>query len=183
MRGLREGTAPNMKNTSFTVTAQVEVPDGNGAAEDGDGVLIAQGGRFAGWSFYVHQGRPVYCHNHCGRRTHVRAPQPLPPGRHELSVRFGYDGGGIGKGGTAELLVDGEQVAEGRIEATVGYPFSMDETMDVGCDRGTPVTEEYAAQPALNRYRGILTQVRVELGEDGEDPGPDEARRVLMTTH
>lgn len=178
MRGLREGAAPNVKNTSFVVTADIEVPAGGA-----DGVLIAQGGRFAGWSLYVGRGRLVYCHNHCGNRTYVRADDPLPPGAHEVGVRFAYDGGGIGKGGTLGLFVDGVEVAGGRLAATVGYQFSMDETMDVGCDRGTPVTEEYGPQPGLNRYQGTLKQVRVDLGDDGVDPGPEERRRVLMTTH
>lgn len=178
MRGLREGAAPNVKNGSFGVLAEIDVPEGGA-----DGVLVAQGGRFAGWSLYVKDGRPVYCHNRCGDRMYTRATEPMGQGRHEVELLFDYDGGGIGKGGTATLVVDGCTVASGRLEATVGFQFSMDETMDIGCDRGTPVTEEYAAGPAANAYAGRVGLVYVRLGERSEQPSAEDMRRVVMTTH
>jgi arylsulfatase len=177
MRGLREGAAPDLKNTSYRLQVHLVAP------ERADGVLVAQGGRFAGWSLYVHQGRPVFCYNHCGRRTHVRAEQALGAGEHVVEVRFAYDGGGIGRGGQLTLGVDGVDSGSGRIEATVGYQFSMDETLDVGCDRGTPVTEEYAAQPGLNGYGGQIVRVDVLLGEDQRVPSAAERARVVMATH
>lgn len=178
MRGLREGVAPNLKNTSFRLRAALGVPE-----EGADGVLVAQGGRFAGWSLYVHGGRPVYCHNHCGRRTYVRSESSLHAGEHVIEVRFAYDGGGIGRGGHLTLLVDGAETASGRLEETVGYQFSIDETLDVGCDRGTPVTEEYGARPALNHCRGTLHRVEVDLGADSLEVDPAERERVVLTTH
>jgi arylsulfatase len=178
MRGLREGAAPNVKNTSFRMQAHLVVPE-----DDADGVLVAQGGRFAGWSVYVQDGRPVYCYNHCGRRTYIRGDEPIASGEHVLEVRFTYDGDGIGRGGLLSLSVDGTDCASGRIEATVGYQFSMDETLDVGCDRGTPVTEEYAAHPAGNRYAGRIRHVDLQLGDDQEQPSPADQERVVMATH
>lgn len=178
MRGLREGAAPNVKNTSFRIAVEIEVPAGGA-----DGVLIAQGGRFAGWSLYVEDGRVVYCHNRCGDRMYTRSAGRMPEGRHDVELRFDYDGGGVGKGGTATLLVGGSTEASSRLEATVGFQFSMDETMDVGCDRGTPVTEEYAAGPAANAYAGRIERVHVCLGERIDEPSVEDVHRVVMTTH
>lgn len=178
MHGLREGIAPDVKNTSFTISALVTVP-GDGA----DGVLIAQGGRFAGWSFYVKDGRPVYCHNVAGDRTWIRGDSVIPVGDHEVGLRLTCDGGGTGKGADVVLSVDGAACGSGRLERTIGFQFSMDETMDVGRDRGTPVTEEYAALPADNAYAGRLTQVRIDLADRVDGPSVEERRRVVMTTH
>ena len=178
MRGLREGAAPDFKNTSFVLTSHLEVPEG-----DADGVVIAQAGRFAGWSLYVAEGRPVYCYNYCGERSYVRSPEALTPGTHALEVRFDYDGGGVGRGGEVSLLVDDEVVVTGRLEKTISFQFSMDETLDVGCDRGTPVTEEYAAQPADNAYRGSIDRVEVRLAARQDEVSESERARVVMTTH
>ncbi|MDO5501150.1 MAG: arylsulfatase [Propionibacteriaceae bacterium] len=176
MRGIREGAAPNVKNTSFTMTAHLEVPE-SGA----EGVLIAQGGRFAGWSLYVHQGAVAYCYNHCGTRTYVRAPEPLTVGAHTATVRFRYDGGGLGKGGEVELLVDDAVVATGRVEATVGWMFSVDETLDVGCDRQSPVTDDYADHPRNNRFTGKLDRVELVIGDDAKSPDPADIAEILVS--
>ena len=178
MHGLREGVAPDVKNTSFDVTAEVTVPDGGA-----DGVLIAQGGRFSGWSLYVSDGRPVYCHNSGGERTWIRADRAVPTGDHVVGLALAYDGGGVGKGADVTLTIDGEQYGQGRLESTIGFMFSMDETMDVGCDRGTPVTEEYPAVPTDNAYQGEVKAVRIDLAERADGPDTEEQRRVVMTTH
>ncbi|MCI2416333.1 arylsulfatase [Saccharopolyspora sp. K220] len=157
---LTEETAPNVKNRSHTLTALVEVPE-DGAA----GVLVAQGGRFGGWSFYFHEGTPCYAYNYFGLTVHqVRAPQPVSAGRHEVRLRFDYDGGGVGKGGTAVLSVDGAEVASGRVDATIPYYFAFDETFDIGVDRVTPVTDDYPAVD--NAFTGRLQWLRVDLADD-----------------
>ena len=178
MHGLREGVAPDVKNTSFTIAAEVTVPE-----EGADGVLIAQGGRFAGWALYVKDGRPVYCHNVAGARTWVRGEQVVPAGDHVVGLELTYDGGGVGKGADIVLTIDGAACGSGRLERTVGFQFSMDETMDVGRDRGTPVTEEYPPHPAHNAYQGEIKQVRIDLAERVDGPTPEERRRVVMATH
>ncbi|GAA0531893.1 arylsulfatase [Saccharopolyspora subtropica] len=157
---LTEETAPNVKNRSHSLTAEVVVPPGGA-----EGVLVAQGGRFGGWSFYFHEGRPSYAYNYFGLVVHrVRAPHPVPPGEHEIRLEFRYDGGGVGRGGDATLLVDGQEVATGRIDATIPYYFAFDETFDIGVDRATPVTDDY---PVLdNRFTGRLHWLRVDLGDD-----------------
>lgn len=178
MHGLREGAAPDVKNTSFTVTARIDVPQGGA-----DGVLIAQGGRFSGWSLYVADGRPMYCHNRGGERMYARAGSAVASGAHDVELRFDYDGDGVGRGGQVALLVDGSEVASARLEHTVGFQFSMDETMDVGCDRGTPVTEDYPATPAGNAYTGGIEHVHIQLGEHTDQPTPEDRHRAVMSTH
>ncbi len=178
MDGLQEAVAPNVKNTSFCVTADVVVDD-----RDTDGVIVAQGGRFGGWSLYLREGRLTYCHNLCGvRTTYIRSDQALMPGRHRLQMRFYYDGGGIGKGGKAVLAVDGGQVQEGRLDQTTPVSFSVDETLDIGVDRQTRVTDEYPSYP-MNRFPGEVGVVRIDVGEDMVPVPPREWETITLFTH
>src|SRR4029453_5336044 len=111
MGRLTENSLVVLKNTSHAVTTQIVVPD-TGAS----GVIVAQGGAFGGWSLYVHEGKPAYCYNLFGlQRFKVYGDGPVPAGEHQLRMEFAYDGGGLGKGGTATLYLDGEQVGEGKI--------------------------------------------------------------------
>ena len=105
----------------------------------------------------------------------VAADQPLAPGNHIIRVKFAYDGGGIGKGATATLLVDERQVAEGRIPQTIGVRFSLDETFDVGEDTGTPVLEEYESRMPF-RFSGTLKKFVVVL--DPQKLSEDELKRL-----
>lgn len=160
MRHLHENTVPNVKNKSHTVTAEIEVP-GGGA----DGVIVAQGGRFGGWSLYLHEGRPVYCYNYLGKQyVHLRGPEVLAPGPHTVRFEFAYDGGGLGKGGSGLLAVDGAKVAEARIEATIPFAFSADETLDVGTDSASPVSADYGSTG--NSFTGVIRYVRIDIGDD-----------------
>jgi hypothetical protein len=114
----------NVKNKSHSVTAAVTVPE-SGA----DGVIIAQGGAFAGWSLYVKDGRPKYAYNLFGiQQFHVESDAEVPPGAHQVRMEFTYDGGGLGKGGDVALYLDGAKTGEGRVEGTVPMVFSADET-------------------------------------------------------
>jgi len=126
----------NMKNRSFQMTAHLQIPDGGA-----EGVVICQGGNLAGWTLFVQDNKPTYYYNWMGHEMYIVASdKELPAGQAMLTVDFDYDGGGPGNGGTAKLAVNGEQVAEGRIERTVPFVFSMSgETMDVGIDTGAPV--------------------------------------------
>ncbi len=166
---LTEETAPNVKNRSHTITALVDVP-----ADGASGVIVAQGGRFGGWSLYFHEGRPSYAYNYFGLRVHkIAAPETVPAGRHEIRLDFGYDGGGVGQGGTAVLLVNGEKVADGRVDATIPYYFAFDETFDVGVDRASPVTDDYPI--ADNEFTGRLLWVRLDLADDVCSDGASES--------
>jgi arylsulfatase len=159
MRRFTEETSPNVKNRSHIVVADVEI-----AETAAEGVIVAQGGRFGGWSLYCAHGCVRYAYNYFGIQVYrVASAEPLPPGRHEIRMDFHYDGSGLGKGGTAVLEVDGEKQAEGRVEQTVPYYFSFDETLDVGVDLGTPVTDDYPE--VENEFRGVIHTVRIDLGE------------------
>jgi arylsulfatase len=170
MSGMMESVFINVKNTSSVITAEVDVPEGGA-----NGTIIAQGGRFGGWSLYVKDGVPGYDYNFLGlERTTLLATSPLKPGKATVRFEFAYDGGGPGKGGTGTLLVNGEKVAEGRIERTQAGMFSADETADVGVDLGTPVVEAIGAQ-ATSRFTGHIPSITIEVktpekkAESGKD--------------
>jgi arylsulfatase len=155
-----EGSTPDVKNKSYSVTAEVEIPAGGAA-----GVLATQGGRFGGWGLLVLDGKPVFVHALSNQEPHkyrVASSQPLAPGKHTIRFDFKYEGGGIGKGGTGTLLVDGAKVGEGRIPQTVRARFSLDETFDVGEDTGTPVVEDYATKMPF-RFSGKLEKLTIDL--------------------
>ncbi|MGH3446838.1 MAG: sulfatase-like hydrolase/transferase, partial [Nocardioidaceae bacterium] len=173
-----EETTLNTKNRSHTVTASITVADGAGV--DGtDGVIIAQGGRFGGWSLYVHDGRLCYAYNCYGRDlTIVRAPSPLSAGPHEVCMVFTYDGGPPGSGTSITLYDEGEQVGSARVEQTTAYYFSFDETLNIGRDPGTPVSEDYP--PRENDFGGAIDWVRVDLtGEPTELTASEQQLRSL----
>jgi arylsulfatase A-like enzyme len=172
---LTEEAAPNVKNRSHVITADVEVHT------ETSGVVVAQGGRFGGWSLYCVDGVPAYAYNFVGRDlVTVRATEPMAPGRHDLVVRFGYDGGPPGSGAEVVVEVDGTPVASGRIPVTTAYYFSFDETFNVGVDRGTPVTDDYL--PVNNRFEGVIHRVRFDLAEAG-DPGTGEEHGRAVRVH
>jgi arylsulfatase len=158
MTGMAEGVFINIKNRSKVITAEIEVPAGGA-----NGTVIAQGGRFGGWSLYVRDGVPAYGYNFLGlQRTTITSPRKLAPGKAEVRFQFDYEGGGPGKGGMGTLFVNGEKVAEGRIPATQPGIFSADETADVGIDLGTPVVEAIGAE-AKSRFTGRIPKVTVEV--------------------
>lgn len=110
---------------------------------------------------FLRDGRPVYHSNFVDiAHTEIAGREPLSPGRHVVALRFAYDGGGIGKGGTATLEVDGKPVAEGRIERTIPIRVTLDESLDVGEDTGTPVTTSYDVP---FRFEGTVDRVVIDL--------------------
>ena len=178
MRRLQENSAINTKNKSHSVTAEIEVP-----SADASGVIVAQGGNMGGWSLYVHEGKLRYCYNVCGiLRYYVAATSPLPAGKQQVRMEFAYDGGGLGKGGTVTLYVDGKQVGEGRVDRTHRFLFSMDETMDIGCDVGEPVSKDYG--PKDNAFNGKVNWVQIDIDAAAKDAdhkiGAEERFMVAM---
>ena len=156
MTRIPEGSAPSILNKSFKVGAELTIP-----AAGAEGVLVTQGGRFNGWGLYVLAGKPVFHYNTVGVfRYTVAGPDQLSPGDHTIVLDFAYDGGGLGKPGTAKLLVDGRQIAEGRIERTIPFRISADETLDIGEDTGTPVSEDYHVP---FRFTGDLKKLAIQL--------------------
>ncbi len=175
MGRLSESSVLNIKNKSFSVTAEVEVP-----AAGADGPIVAQGGRFGGSALYATGSRPVFVYNVLGLQLFVtEADEPLPAGTRLVRMEFDYDGGGLAKGGDVRLLCDGEQIGHGRVEATQPFYFSADETTEVGYEAGTAVSAEHTR----DRFTGKVGWVRIELASDAGDHevDPEHALKVAMS--
>ncbi len=176
MGRLSENSIVILKNKSYSITAQIVVPD-----EGAEGVIVHQGGRFGGWSFYAKDGKLTFCYNCFGWKVFIiRADAPLPAGNHQVRMEFEYDGGGLGKGGKVTLYVDGKKAGEGRLDMTVPMAFSADETCDVGKDTGTAVSSEYDV--AHSEFNGKVLGVQLDAGKSDADRfiSPEDRLRIAM---
>ena len=163
MGRLTENSVLVMKNKSFSITAELEVP-----AKGAEGVIIHQGGAFGGISLYAKNGKAKFAYNFFGLQTFTtEASQPIPAGKHQVRMEFAYDGGGLGKGGNVTLYYDGKKVGEGRVDHTVPMAFSADETTDVGRDTGTPVSKDYTT--ATSYFSGKVNWVQIDVGKADQD--------------
>jgi arylsulfatase A-like enzyme len=157
MTAMMENATLDIKNRSHTIVAEIEVPDGGA-----NGVIIAQGGRFGGWTLYMQGGKLKYCYNWVDKQRYtIESRDPLAPGKQTVKFEFKYDGGGVGKGGTGTLFVNDQNVAQGRIDHTEPFIFSADETEDVGEDLATPVTEDY--KEGGNKFTGQIQKVKLSV--------------------
>jgi arylsulfatase len=167
LTGIPRGDAPSVLDTSYRITAEVEIPQGGA-----EGMLLTEGGRFGGYGFYVLKGKPVFLWNLLDlERIRWEAPQTLSPGKHTLVFDFSYHGegmaslasgiSGIGKGGVGVLKVDGQEVDRKRMARTVPLILQWDETFDVGADTGTPVDDHDYQVPF--RFTGKLTKLTLQL--------------------
>jgi hypothetical protein len=178
MGRLSENSVLNLKNKSHSVTAEIVVPEAGA-----EGVIIAQGGNIGGWRLYAKGGKLKYCYNLLGvEYFYVEAATPLAKGEHQVRMEFTYDGGGLGKGGTATLYVDGKTAGEGRIKATAAMVFSADDGCDVGRDTGSAVCQEYG--PRGNAFTGVIKGVQLAIAEDARATDhlvtPEHAIAVAM---
>ena len=176
MGRLSESSVVNMKNKSYSVTAEVDVPE-----EGAEGVIIAQGGRFGGWAVYFKAGKAKFAYNVLGIREFIaEADAPLAAGTHQVRMEFAYDGGGLGKGGDVHFFYDGTETGKGRADATQPIIFSADETTDIGYESGTTVTSDYPSQG--NRFTGKIHWVQLDVGTDDNDHfiDPEERLRIAM---
>jgi arylsulfatase len=122
------------------------------------------GGIIGGWSLYAKDGKLKYCYNFYGvDRYTIEGTSPIPQGTHQVRMEFTYDGGGLAKGGTVTLYVDGKKSGEGRVDHTEPMIFSADETCDVGNDFGSAVTFDY---PEDKKFNGEVNWVEIDLGKD-----------------
>lgn len=152
---INEVNAPNIKNRSYAITVNVEIPK-SGA----EGVLVAEGSASTGWSLYVNKdGVPVYTYVFDNKRTTIGGSQRMQAGKGVIRFEFAYDGGGRGKGGAGKLLVDGAAVGEARIDRTVPNTFSFNETFDVGTDTKSPVGD----YPRNYGFTGKIDKVAIDL--------------------
>jgi len=155
MTGLLENDFINVKNTSFAIDADID------STESANGVLVSQGGKFGGWSFYVNQGKPTFVYNYLGLEQYtITSNSKLPKGKATVKLDFDYDGG-RGAGGTATLYINGQEVASGRVEKTEPNIFSADETASVGVDLETSVSEDYTR--STSKFTDTINKVTISL--------------------
>ncbi len=176
MGRLTENVILNLKNKSWAVTAEVSLPDDNAR-----GVIIVQGGAFGGWSFYTMDGRLKFCYNLFGlHQFATESASPLPAGTHQVRMEFAYAGGGLAKGGSVTLYVDGQKAGEGQLPATQPMIFSGDETCDVGNETGSPVSDDYTVE--TSKFTGVINWIQLEQGADDYDHliSPEERLAVAM---
>jgi arylsulfatase len=168
--GIPHGDAPNLLNTSYTITADVNVPQGGA-----EGMIQTNGGRFGGYGFYLLKGKPVFVWNLLDlKRVRWESPDALPPGKHTIEFDFKYDGlgfatlafnemSGLGRGGTGVLKVDGKVVATQTMDRTVPFTLQWDETFDIGADTGTPVDDHDYQVPFA--FTGKIDKLTIALDE------------------
>jgi arylsulfatase len=177
MGRLSENCVLNLKNKSHSITAEIVAP------EKAEGVIVSQGANIGGWSLYAKGGKIKYCYNWGGfKHFMVESARALPKGQHQVRMEFAYAGGGLGKGGTATLYVDGKKVGDGRIDATLPIVFSADDGCDVGEDSGSAVSPDYG--PVGNAFNGEVKGVLLSIADDPKNAGhlvtPEEAIKTLL---
>jgi arylsulfatase len=182
MTGTPNGDAPNLLDASYNFKAEVEIPDGGA-----EGMIVTQGGRFAGYGFYLLKGKPVFLWNLVDyKRIRWEGPQALSPGKHTLEFDFKYDGlgigtlafnnmSGIGRGGTGVLKVDGQAVATQKMEHTIPLLLQWDENFDVGADTGTPVDDHDYQVPF--RFTGKLDKLTLTI--DRPKLSPEDEKKLM----
>ena len=160
MAGLPVSDAPSILNKSYTITAEVEIPQGGS-----EGMLATLGGRFGGYGLYVLKGKPVFTYNLVDlERFRWEGAAALTPGKHTIVFDFQYDGPGPGKGGTGALSVDGDEVASKKIPHTIPFLMSIDETFDIGLDTRTPVDDKDYQVPFA--FNGKIDKLTIKLGPE-----------------
>ncbi len=180
--GIPRGTAPDLLNTSYTITADINVPEGGA-----EGMVVTDGGRFGGYGLYLLKGKPVFLWNLLDlKRVRWEGAEALTPGKHTLQFDFKYDGlgfatlafnsiSGIGRGGTGAFKVDGKEVATQNLEHTVPLTLPWDETFDIGMDTGTPVDDDDYQVPF--KFNGKIDKLTISV----ERPklAPEDEKRLL----
>jgi arylsulfatase len=181
LTGIPLGAAPNLLATSYSITAEIEVP-----AADTSGIIATQGGRFGGWALYLLKGKPVFVWNLLDlRRMRWEAREALSPGKHTLGFDFKYEGlgfatlayndrSGLGHGGPGVLSVDGKQVATHQMPHTIPVTLQWDETFDIGSDTGTPVDDKDYEVPFA--FGGKLARLTIKL--DPPKLSPEDIKRL-----
>jgi arylsulfatase A-like enzyme len=186
--GIPHGDAPSLLNTSYTITAEVTIPQGGA-----EGMIHTNGGRFGGYGMYVLKSKPVFVWNLLDlKRIRWEGSAALSPGKHTIEFDFKYDGlgfatlahndlSGIGKAGTGTLKVDGKVVATQAMDRTVPLTLPWDETFDIGADTGTPIDDRDYQVPF--KFTGKLNKLtiaidRPKLTEDDEKKLSEASQRA-----
>jgi arylsulfatase len=162
MIGLPDAASPGMLNKSWTITAEVDLPD-----DKVSGMIVTHGGLEGGYGLYLRDGKLTFVYNYLTlERPTFAATEALPKGKTTLVVDFAYDGGGMGKGGKITMTANGKQVVEGRLERTVPIQFTIGEGLDIGMDSGSPVDFTY---PLPFAFTGTIDKVTIELKPEAAD--------------
>ncbi len=181
LTGIPQGDSPLLLNTSYTITADIEVPEGGA-----EGMLLTSGGRFGGYGFYLLKGKPVFLWNLVDlKRVRWEGPESIAPGNHTIEFDFNYDGlgggtlafnnmSGIGQRGTGVLKVDGKEVVSQKMEHTLPLILQWDETFDIGSDTGTPVDDKDYQCPFA--FTGKLNKLTLKL--DRPKLSPADIKRL-----
>ena len=157
MPGIPIGDAPSILNKSYTITAEVEIPN-----EGAEGMLVTLGGRFGGYGLYLLKGKPVFTYNFVDlERFRWEGKESLAPGKHTIVFDFTYDGPGFGKGGAGVMKVDDKEVAAKKVPHTIPFIMAIDETFDVGVDSRTSVDDKDYSVPF--RFTGKLAKLTIKL--------------------
>ena len=155
--GIPNANAPPLLNRSFTISAEITVPEGGA-----EGMLVTQGGEASGYGLYVLNSRPVFAYNLLGLQRYRWEGPALPPGKHRVVFDFAYEGPGMGKGGKGVLRVDGKEVSSRDIPHTIPFTLPFDETFDVGVDTRTGVTGDYTLP---FRFNGRIEAVTLDIAK------------------
>jgi arylsulfatase len=166
--GIPDNAAPNVLNTSYTITADIEVPQGGA-----EGAIVSEGGRFGGYGLYLLKGKPVFIWNLLDlARTRWEGAEALPPGKHTIEFDFKYDGlgfatlafndaSGLGRSGTGTLIIDGKIASSQKIEHTIPFVLPIDETFDIGSKTGTPVDDRDYQVPFV--FTGKIDKLTISV--------------------
>lgn len=181
MTGLPQGDSPFLLNSSYTITADIDVPQAGA-----EGMLLTSGGRFAGYGFYLLKGKPVFLWNLVDlERIKWEGPDVLAPGKHVVEFEFRYDGlgvgtlafndmSGLGRSGTGTLKVDGKEVASKKMERTLPMILQWDESFDIGSDTLTGVNDADYHPPFA--FTGKLNKLTIQV--DRPQLSPDDVKRL-----
>jgi hypothetical protein len=165
--GIPVGNAPSILNKDYTITAEVAIPK-----EGAEGMIATIGGRFGGYGLYLQKGKPVFVYNLLNLKRYRWEGgvggadwlgKSLKPGKHTIVFDFKYDGPGFGKGGTGVLSVDGKELSRQKIDHTIPFLMSMDETFDIGRDTRSPVDDSYKLP---FRFTGTINKLTFKLGPE-----------------
>jgi arylsulfatase len=176
-----DGNQPSILNTSYTITADIDVPQGGA-----EGVIVGEGGRFYGYALYLVKGKPVFTYNLLDlKRTRFEGTESLAPGKHTIEYDFKYDGlgaatlaynvlSGVGRGGTGTLKVDGKVVSTQKLERTLPLVKPLDQSFDIGLSGPTPVDDRDYKVPF--NFTGKINKVTIAL--DPPKLTPDDVKKL-----
>jgi len=171
------GNAPSLPNRSYTITAEVEIPQGGA-----EGMLVTDGGRFAGYGFYLLKDKPVFTWDLLDvERVKWRGNDALTPGKHTLEFDWTYDGPGMGKSGTGTLKADGKVLDSHAMSHSLPISIMWNEGFNVGADTGTPVDDSDYQVPF--RFTGKIDKLTVKLGPEQLAPADKEKVQKTLREH